>query len=414
MGRTIPALLDDAARRRGDRPWLCTDSVELSFRAAVARIATIGRRLRDAGIAPGDLVVLTARNEPDYLLALLAVTTLGAVAVPTNPRGTQAELHGLLAQLASGCRLRAIVTDAELADLVHPAAPHRPDALPGHRPQQQLRGPRAGGPSAFIRTGLTATGDTLMCHAHDTGVTVPKHREEEVRIPLPSGERLPALYCAPPGDTTGPAVLIVSDIYGRIPFYRNLAALLTAEGLSALLPDYFFRQGPLDELTREHAFARHTRLDEPAALHDLEQALSWLRGRPEVSAARLGLLGFCLGGTLAFDLAARRDDVVAVCYYAFPLGMDHPHPAPRPIDCAHQLASPTLAFWGADDDLIGRDQITALTAAAERAGVDYRHVVYPNAGHGFLRGLTEPTGSAAAAHDAWRQTRDFFADRLHS
>nr|WP_240948341.1 AMP-binding protein [Planosporangium mesophilum] len=109
-------MLAAAARVHGPRTWLRTDDLELSFEAAAGRVAAIAHRLRGAGVGRGDLVVLTARNEPEYLLVHLAVTALGAVAVPTNPRGSQAELCGLLTQVAGG--LRAVVTDRGLCDVV--------------------------------------------------------------------------------------------------------------------------------------------------------------------------------------------------------------------------------------------------------------------------------------------------------
>ena len=63
---------------------------------------------------------------------------------------------------------------------------------------------------------------------------------EEVAIPLPGGERLPALL-ARPEQGEGPPVLVVSDIFGRSPFYEDMAARLAEQGYTALLPDYFFR-----------------------------------------------------------------------------------------------------------------------------------------------------------------------------
>lgn len=117
--RTIPALLDDAAARYGDRTWLRTDHTEVTFRGAREQIRSVAQALTAAGVRRGDLVVLTARNEPRYLLTILAATTLGATAVPTNPRGTEAELAGLLTQVRGHARV--IVTDDGLISMVRRA-----------------------------------------------------------------------------------------------------------------------------------------------------------------------------------------------------------------------------------------------------------------------------------------------------
>ena len=108
MYRTIPQLLADAASRDAGGTWLRTDDGSLSFGGAAATVGEVAARLRERGIGRGDMVVLTARTTPPYLLCWLALTSLGAVAVPANPASTSVELDGLLAQTSP----RAVVTDA--------------------------------------------------------------------------------------------------------------------------------------------------------------------------------------------------------------------------------------------------------------------------------------------------------------
>ncbi len=117
MYRTIPQLLAEAAERNADGEWLRADDGTLTFAGAAAAVAGVAARLRERGIRHGDLVVLTARTTPPYLLTWLAITSLGAIAVPTNPASTAAELGGLLGQTQP----RAVITDAELAPMI-PAA----------------------------------------------------------------------------------------------------------------------------------------------------------------------------------------------------------------------------------------------------------------------------------------------------
>jgi crotonobetaine/carnitine-CoA ligase len=112
--RSIPQLLADAAARDAEGSWLRTDDVRLTFAEAAAAVGGRAATLQEHGLARGDLVVLTARTTPQYLLAWLAVTSLGAIAVPTNPASSGAEFTGLLAQT----RPRLIVTDTELRPLI--------------------------------------------------------------------------------------------------------------------------------------------------------------------------------------------------------------------------------------------------------------------------------------------------------
>jgi crotonobetaine/carnitine-CoA ligase len=115
---TVPQLLHAAAQRDPGGTWLRTDEGSLTFAATAAVVHRSAARLQAAGVRRGDLVVLTARSTPPYLLSLLALASLGAVAVPTNPAGSAAELGGLLRQT----RPRLLVTDVDLHDTVEAAA----------------------------------------------------------------------------------------------------------------------------------------------------------------------------------------------------------------------------------------------------------------------------------------------------
>lgn len=115
---TIPRLLSDAAGRDPDGAWLRTDDGHLTFAGTAGAVTRTVDALRAAGVRRGDLVVVTARNTPPYLLCWLALTTLGAVTVSTNPHSAPAELAGLVRQT----RPRALVTDTGLEDLIAEAA----------------------------------------------------------------------------------------------------------------------------------------------------------------------------------------------------------------------------------------------------------------------------------------------------
>ena len=122
---TIPGLLSSAVERDAGGTWLRTDEGTLSFGGAAAHVGRIVERLTDAGVRRGDLVVVTARTTPPYVLVWLALATLGAVSVPTDPTGTSDELAGLLSQVRP------------------PGRGHRRGSAPGRARQQCPQG-RAG------------------------------------------------------------------------------------------------------------------------------------------------------------------------------------------------------------------------------------------------------------------------------
>ncbi len=114
MPDTIPGLLAAAADRDPAGEWLRTDDGTLTFAGAAGQVARLAERLREAGLRRGDLVVVTSRTTPQYLLCWFALASLGAVTVPTDPAGTSGELAGLVHQV----KPRLLITDAAL----HPMA----------------------------------------------------------------------------------------------------------------------------------------------------------------------------------------------------------------------------------------------------------------------------------------------------
>jgi crotonobetaine/carnitine-CoA ligase len=127
---TVPRLLAAAADRDGDRIWIRSDAGTLTFGGALAAVGMTAEALRTAGVGKGDLVMVTARTTPPYLLTWLAVTTLGAIGVAVNPRSSAAELAGLIGQVQP----KLLVTDAGLSDLIGAA---RDDRAPADSDERQ-------------------------------------------------------------------------------------------------------------------------------------------------------------------------------------------------------------------------------------------------------------------------------------
>ena len=221
-------------------------------------------------------------------------------------------------------------------------------------------------------------------------------------------EHMPALLCRPQTGA-GAGVLVVADVFGRGPFYEDLAGRLALAGFTALLPDYYFRQGPLSERTREAALERRQLLDQEQTLVDLSQAIDWLHLQP-FAAGPIGTIGFCMGGTFVLDLAAGRDDVATVCYYGFPAGSG----APAPLGLAGRMKGPILGFWGDQDAGAGMENVERLGALLKARGVEYEFVIYPGIGHGFMAASQlDPAHEAYdAACQSWTRTIDFYRTHI--
>jgi carboxymethylenebutenolidase len=249
-----------------------------------------------------------------------------------------------------------------------------------------------------------------VCHPEvPPGTPIPDVKVKDATIAVEDGA-MPALL-ALPERIPAPGVLIINDVFGRSPFYDQLARRLAQAGYVAMTPEYFFREGALPEPTREAAGARAKRLDFKRWGRDMSAAVDWLRGQPEVDGT-IGTIGFCMGGTQTLLLAARRDDLAAtVSYYGFPADQ---RTDPSPIDVAPKMHGPILGQWGDQDAGVGMENVEKLRAALDSAGVDHEFHIYPGLGHGFLKASLEDakTPGYEQACASWGRTLEFYRRHL--
>jgi len=247
-----------------------------------------------------------------------------------------------------------------------------------------------------------------VCHPEvPSGVPIPDVRVEDAAIPVEDGA-MPALL-ALPERVPAPGILIINDVFGRSPFYDNLARRIAQAGFVAVTPEYFFREGSLPEPTREAAMARAKQLDFKRWGRDMSVAVDSLMVRPDVNGA-VGTIGFCMGGTQVLLLAARRDDIAAtVSYYGFPADQ---RTEASPIELAPKMHGPILGHWGDQDAGVGMDNVEKLRAALEAAGVEHEFHIYPGLGHGFMKASLEDekTPGYEQACASWTRTLEFYRE----
>ena len=152
-------------------------------------------------------------------------------------------------------------------------------------------------------------------------------------------------------------------------------------------------------------------LTEAGLLEDLDASLAHLAaaGFP---APAVGVVGFCMGGSVAFLAAARRALGAAVTFYGGGVAEGR-FGMPPLVEMAPGLATPWLGLFGDEDQGIPVDQVEALRTAAAPAGVDTEIVRYADAGHGFHCDARPDSYHRAAAEDGWRRTLDWFGPTPH-
>jgi carboxymethylenebutenolidase len=147
---------------------------------------------------------------------------------------------------------------------------------------------------------------------------------------------------------------------------------------------------------------RVQQLDWDTTVADAVAALEHLRGRDEVD-GRVGLIGFCFGGGLAFNVAAVDDADVLVSYYGSSL--------PGLLELAPQVTAPSLHHFGLADDYIDAETVSRIREAVTAGRDDVRFETYDGANHAFDNwdfALHHPEASALA----WRRTVDFLHEEL--
>jgi carboxymethylenebutenolidase len=186
-------------------------------------------------------------------------------------------------------------------------------------------------------------------------------------------------YVALPESGQGPGVLVLMEIFGVGSYIRRAAERLAELGYVALAPDLYRRIEPglelgHDEAGLKRAFETVQRLDQPGAVEDSVTALQALRELPEVSGRPVAVLGFCLGGRLAYEVAAAADPTAAVCYYGSGIADS--------LECAERISCPVLFHFGAEDPYIPLEAAQRVAGLAERHE-DWECHIQPDAGHAF-------------------------------
>ena len=202
------------------------------------------------------------------------------------------------------------------------------------------------------------------------------------------------------------AILVIQEIFGVGPYIRAVAERLADAGYLVGAPDVFWRFAPNWESdhTAEGVGAsmeKVQQLDFPAAVGDCIAALGHLQAQPGITTAP-GVIGFCLGGTLAWAVAANAEPSCCVSYYGSGV--------PSMIGMIDQVKCPTLFHFGNDDAYIPNEGIDQVGAAlAGRPGFILN---VENAGHAFDNHESEMFFVESAANAAWAKTMAFLATNL--
>ena len=222
------------------------------------------------------------------------------------------------------------------------------------------------------------------------------------------------LLFMPAGDGPFPGMVVAQHLpvahagLEKDPFTLDVGRRCAAAGYAVAIP-YVFHWWPpeADMAVKREAFR------DDWALADLNAALTRLADLPEVDADRIGIIGHCWGGRLAWLAACHNPDYqAAVVLYGGRIKVGLGPDAAPPIERAAHIACPVLGIFGNDDENPSPADVDDLDTALTKGGVTHVFHRYDDAGHGFQDYTNPDRYRAAATEDAWRKIFAFLAARL--
>ena len=228
-------------------------------------------------------------------------------------------------------------------------------------------------------------------------------RTEYVTVPSPQGNGGIRGYFVLPVNGTGklPGVLVIHENRGLNPYIEDVARRLAIANFVAFAPDGLTSVGgyPGDDEKGGELFGK---VDETKMFEDFVASAAWLKSRPECT-GKIGVVGFCFGGTTANRLAVRLPDLgAAVAFYGR---------QPSAADAA-KIKAPLLLHYASLDTRVNSGW-PAYEDALKANHVTYTAYIYEGANHGFHNDTT-PRYDDAAAKLAWQRTLDFFNKYLRT
>jgi carboxymethylenebutenolidase len=213
-------------------------------------------------------------------------------------------------------------------------------------------------------------------------------------------------YMAEPGSPPRAAIIVIQEIFGVNAGIRRKCDHWADLGYLAIAPDLFWRLEPGVELDPDvpeefqQALGLMNKFDQDQGIRDIEATIRAVRSR--VGGGKVGCVGYCLGGRLAFMTSARTDIDATVGYYG--VGLD------SLLHEKHAIAHPLMLHIAQEDGFVSKE-----AQAKIHQGLDDHPKVtlhdYPGQDHGFAAEMGKRR-SEEAAQQADRRTEAFFAEHL--
>lgn len=234
----------------------------------------------------------------------------------------------------------------------------------------------------------------------------------EVSIPVVDG-KIPAYRAMPAKPGKYPVILVVQEIFGVHEHIKDMCRRFAKLGYYAIAPEMFARQGDVSKMTDIGEILGKVVAKVPDAQvnSDLDAAVAFAKASGHADTARLGLVGFCWGGRVAWEYAAHNPKLKAVVsYYGLLDGMKSEIKPKDPVDLAESIKVPVLGLYAGTDAFVRPAVIEQMRAGLAKGKSGSEVIVFPGVDHGFNADY-RPSYDKIAATYAWKLTRDWLKER---
>lgn len=220
-------------------------------------------------------------------------------------------------------------------------------------------------------------------------------------VSFPSNGQEAEGYLAKPASGSGPGVVVIQEWWGLVPHIKDVCDRFAGEGFVALAPDLFHGK-TASEPDEAGKLMMSLKMDQAAK--DMSGAVDYLAGLDAASGAKVGSVGFCLGGGLSLYLASLKPQIGACVIYYGVL------PGAQP-DLA-KVQAPVLGHYAENDQFASPAAAKALEDQLKAAGKRVEFHIYPGTDHAFFNDSRPEVYKGDAAKLSWERTLAFFRQHL--
>lgn len=241
---------------------------------------------------------------------------------------------------------------------------------------------------------------------------------EKVEIAVGEGRPMPGYLAVPEGPGPFGAVIVIEEIFGVNAHIREVTERVAREGYVAIAPHVHHRAAyeldlPYNQEGMQAGMKLIPQLTAEGVAADLKGTLAFLRARKDVRPDRIGCMGFCIGGHLAYLAACTTDVRATASFYGAGVATFSPGGGAPTVTRTAGMKGRILCLFGKKDPMIPQAHVDAVRNALAAAKVNYEIVTYDDASHAFFcdkpeRGSYVPL----AATDAWDRVKRMFAEEL--